>query len=231
MSLRAVSFDMGHTLVLPRYDVYAELLAAEGLEVAKEDLVRTEGRLRPWFDDEVRRGTDLDRAVWGDYYRLFFGGLGASEDRIVPMLETLLERHREGPGLWTEPVDDAQSVLDSLKERGLLLVCVSNNDGRLHRMVEHQGWNELFDLLVDSGTVGYSKPDPRIFEHALRQLRLEPEEIVHVGDYYSVDVEGARSAGIEGILYDPHGHYGAMDCPVIDRLQALLGWLDGQPND
>ena len=97
---------------------------------------------------------------------------------------------------------------------------ISNNDGRMSRMVEHQGWQEYFDHLVDSEEVASTKPDPGIFRHALCELELEPDEIVHIGDYYSADVVGARRAGIEGILYDPLEAYAEqeVDCRVITTL-------------
>jgi FMN phosphatase YigB (HAD superfamily) len=49
--------------------------------------------------------------------------------------------------------------------------------------------------------------------------------LVYVGDLYSVDVVGARAAGMEGILLDPLGYWGPRDCataPTVADVVALL---------
>ena len=227
MGTRAVSFDMGHTLVFPRYEVYQELLELAGTSADREELEAMEGTLRGWFDDVVRE-EGLREGIWTEYYTRFFSGLEVPEDRMRDVLLELRDRHREGVGLWTEPAPEAVEALEGVRERGLKVVCISNNDGRLGQMVAHQGWEDRFDLLVDSEEVGAAKPDPAIFEAALEELGIEAAELIHVGDYYSVDVEGARNAGVEGILYDPIRSYETVDCPRITRLTQVFDLLDGQ---
>jgi putative hydrolase of the HAD superfamily len=219
MTLRAISFDLGHTLLFPRYDFYREIIGGAGVETSRTEIEEVEARLRPWFDGLVLEG-GLDDSVWQVYYTRFFTDLGVPVTDLEKVLLNLLAEHRKDAGLWTEPAPDAVETLDRLAESPLLLACVSNNDGRLRRMVEHQGWQEYFDLLVDSEEVASTKPDPGIFHHALRELELEPDEIVHIGDYYSADVVGAQRAGIEGILYDPLDAYAGreVDCRVISTL-------------
>jgi HAD superfamily hydrolase (TIGR01549 family) len=198
MRLQAVSFDLGHTLLFPRYEVYTEMLARFEVVADRAAIVAVERRLRPWFD----------RIVLG------------LEERESPW-----EEYQEGIGLWTEPAPGAAEVLQELRGQGLRLACVSNNDGRLQAMVEAQGWADCFDVLVDSEKVGVSKPDPRIFGYALEGLGLQPRQLLHVGDYYSTDVVGARRAGVEGVLYDPEEAYGPLDCPVVHDLRELPGLL------
>ena len=52
-------------------------------------------------------------------------------------------------------------------------------------------------------------------------------EAVYIGDLYSVDVLGARRAGLEAILLDPHGHWGPRDCrlapTLTDAVRLALG--------
>jgi FMN phosphatase YigB (HAD superfamily) len=47
--------------------------------------------------------------------------------------------------------------------------------------------------------VAFHKPSPVIYEVAVRQLGLPPEQILHVGDHFLEDVEGARSAGLQSL--------------------------------
>jgi HAD superfamily hydrolase (TIGR01509 family) len=224
MRFQAVSFDLGHTLLLPRYEVYTGMLTRLGVAADRAAIVAVESRLRPWFDRLVLGSEELENP-WVEYYRRFFELLGVDREQTTPLLLDLREHFREGIGLWTEPAPGATEVLQELRGQGLRLACVSNNDGRLQAMVEAQGWADCFDVLVDSEKVGVSKPDPRIFDFALEGLGLPPDQLVHVGDYYSTDVVGARRAGVEGVLYDPQGAYGPLDCPVVHDLRELPGLL------
>lgn len=221
MGIRAVSFDLGHTLTFPRYDWYSSILKGVGVEVVREDLEKMESSLRQWFDELVLID-GLHDGLWEKYFRKFFMDLGVAEGYVDGILLALYREHSSGAGLWTVPAPGAESVLERLSESSLQVACVSNNDGRLKAMVEHLGWQEHFDLLVDSEIVGFTKPDPRIFEHTLSELSRQSDEVIHVGDYYSIDVIGARRAGIEGILYDPLKSYKSVDCRVISKLEEIV---------
>ena len=142
-----------------------------------------------------------------------------------------------GLGIWKEPVAGLDDTLDELSSRELSLGVISNSDGRLEWRLEEIGILDRFDFVIDSAIVGMSKPDRRIFQNALDVSSLSPEEAVYVGDYYEVDVRGARAAGMSPVLFDPVGAYDNVDCEVISRLKDIVnvvdGWMDGAgwPND
>jgi len=93
-----------------------------------------------------------------------------------------------------------------------------------------------FDHILTSCEVGSAKPDGRIFRVASERLGVPPSEILHVGDRWELDVEGALGAGFGAALYRglshryPEGMYPATDPGVIgssrvrciDRLDELL---------
>jgi putative hydrolase of the HAD superfamily len=76
--------------------------------------------------------------------------------------------------------------------------------------------DELFDVVVDSSAVGMRKPNPAIYHHTLEQLGgVAPAEAVFLDDTPS-NVEGARQAGLAGIVVeDPD--------VALAELDALLG--------
>ncbi len=74
---------------------------------------------------------------------------------------------------------------------------------------------------MDSAIVGFEKPDPRIFEHALAAIGAAPERAAHVGDLYHADVTGARAAGVHPVLLDPFGDWHAVDCERARDLPDL----------
>ncbi len=79
---------------------------------------------------------------------------------------------------------------------------------------------------MDSAVVGVSKPDPRIFRIALERSGLPASDAAYVGDYYEVDVVGARAAGMAPVLFDPIGAYSGVDCPVVQSLGDVVPLVD-----
>ena len=88
------------------------------------------------------------------------------------------------------------------------------------------------ELFIPSEAHGYSKPDARIFQHALRTAGVAPQEAVMVGDWLSVDVAGAQNAGMRGVWFNPYGrpvsHDVAPDAVIrrFDELPHVLRAMD-----
>jgi FMN phosphatase YigB (HAD superfamily) len=53
--------------------------------------------------------------------------------------------------------------------------------------------------MVDSAVVGSVKPDKKIFQVAMDELQLGPEQCVYVGDNYAWDVVGSHNAGMKPV--------------------------------
>lgn len=115
--------------------------------------------------------------------------------------------------------EDAAPALMELRERGARLVVVSNWDWSLTDVLGGLGLLPLLDAVITSAEVGAAKPDPAIFEAALAAARCEPADAVHVGDSADNDVQGARRAGIRGLLL---AREGGGDLTSLGELPALL---------
>jgi putative hydrolase of the HAD superfamily len=100
---------------------------------------------------------------------------------------------------------DAQPALESLGERGVTRICVSNWDCALPQVLERTGLGGRLDGVVTSASAAVRKPDPAIFAPALELAGCDPEEALHVGDTPEEDVEAARAAGIRVLLVDRAG--------------------------
>src|SRR5207245_10000185 len=86
-------------------------------------------------------------------------------------------------------------VLDRRAGRYRLGV-VSNFTGNLRPGLEEMGLARLFAVTSDSAIVGWSKPDPRIFAHALAALQVAPQRAWMVGDNFEADIRGAAGLGM-----------------------------------
>jgi len=95
----------------------------------------------------------------------------------------------------------------------------------VRHLMERLGFLGFFEDVVDSEEVGVEKPDPRIFEIALKRVGAAPGETVFVGDIYNVDVVGGRGAGLRVVLVDERGLYPEADCPRVRSLAELADHL------
>jgi putative hydrolase of the HAD superfamily len=100
----------------------------------------------------------------------------------------------------------AMEALDTLRARGCALALVTNGDSAGQRAkVARFGLRPRFDAIVVEGEVGAGKPDPRIFQEALRRLGASPGDACMVGDNFVWDIEGPGALGIRGIWIDREG--------------------------
>ncbi len=101
--------------------------------------------------------------------------------------------------------ENARECLSQLKDDGIKLGIVSNavrTSGRVLRIVlARYGILKYFDAESFSDEVDASKPHPKIFLHALSQLRVKASDAVHVGDRLHDDVYGAKKVGMRAILF------------------------------
>jgi putative hydrolase of the HAD superfamily len=114
-------------------------------------------------------------------------------------------------------------VLARLRHR-YRLGLVSNFYGNLHAVCAETDLARHFDVMVDSTTVGFTKPDARIFRHATDALGIDPADATFVGDSPTRDMAGARCVGMPHVwlttLASPR------PCCPQDRVIASLADLE-----
>ena len=102
--------------------------------------------------------------------------------------------HFAEAGVW-ELYPEVTKVLPKVQPRFQLAV-ISNFDGRLRFILEHLGISKFFSHVFISSELGADKPDPEIYRRASSFIRLEPSEVLHVGDDPERDWKGATAAGL-----------------------------------
>lgn len=225
--IQAVFFDAGNTIVFPDYSIYRDITASLGVETALPDVMRAEARARSAFDRAVASSPGRDvMGFWSIYYTPFYEHLGIPRESIPAAIEKTRDANNEGLGIWKVPVEGFEKTMDELELRGLVVGIISNSDGRLEDRLSEIGIRDRFNFVLDSAIVGVSKPNPRIFELAIEASVLPPSEMAYVGDYYEVDVVGARGVGMTPVLFDPYGAYEDVDCAVIRRFGDIVGLVD-----
>jgi HAD superfamily hydrolase (TIGR01509 family) len=186
--IEAILFDWNNTLVQFTWD--DELLEAghrAGLAAAGNDHDAVA------FTKRYRRLV-LEDATPADDYGMLLRELGVEDpDRFMDAEHDVWRPAHEALG-------SAQALLDSLRGRGIKTGLVANSwpdPARLMRAdVESFGLAEQFDVIVFSDEVGFRKPQPEIFLHALAELGVDAENAMFVGDRLDTDVQGAAQVGM-----------------------------------
>jgi len=234
-----VLFDVDDTLV-DTHGAFAHALAAvsrewlPGLDPARDTEVLdhwradAEGRYRRYTRGEVSyREQRMGRA--NDLHAAFGGPV--LDDDAYDRWNALFEERFTGS--WAAHAD-AADVVRRLLDAGVRVGALTNAATEYQvRKLTRAGLADDVPLLVGVDTLGFGKPDPRVFAEACRRLGTAPGRTAYVGDELDVDARAAVAAGLRGVwLARPHlGAKHANDTEalptdvVIESLAELPGVL------
>ncbi|MBW2316227.1 MAG: HAD-IA family hydrolase [Deltaproteobacteria bacterium] len=102
---------------------------------------------------------------------------------------------------------------------------VSNWDDGLEQVLAETIPSLRFDPIIASGAAGVAKPDPEIFEFALRSVGGSRDGVLYVGDSPRLDIEPATRAGLRAVLIDRELRYGEFAGETIRSFEELEGLL------
>ena len=219
MTLTHVFFDAGNTLVYVNLEFVAAALGRRGVKVDVDVLWASEHKVRGMLDDPGVIGATKDDGRWQMYFERIFARSGVSDAGVVADVLAELKAYHAKSNLWELVPGEVRTALEALKGRFRMAV-VSNANGTVRDKLERVGLAGYFEAILDSHEEGIEKPDPRIFRRAMERLGARPEASLYVGDFYHIDVVGARAAGMDAVLLDPAGNHA--DKPVR-RLPSIAG--------
>jgi len=136
--------------------------------------------------------------------------------------------------------DGTREGVEALVAASYRVGCVTNTlaDGAaIRQMLRNHGMEELMGAVVVSADEGYRKPHPMLFEKAMRGLDATPAESIFVGDSPLHDIAGAKAVGMRAVLtrqYAVRAYEGFEPQPdaVIDHVRELpdvIARLDAAP--
>ncbi len=190
----ALFFDAAGTLIAPSEpvgDTYARILTAHGIRTGPLDAAFRRAFADAGEPDFASHPDgDLAERLW--WRRVVERSVGTQVGDEV--FAALFEHYEKGTAWKVLPgVEEALVAAE-----GFRLAVVSNFDRRLHRVLDELELASHFELVVTSADARARKPSPVIFRHALDQLSVQAEQVLHVGDSEIADREGAANAGIRG---------------------------------
>jgi putative hydrolase of the HAD superfamily len=223
---RAVFFDVDFTLIYPgptfQGTGYRDFCARHGVVVDPAKFDAAVVSASSLLEDDSGL---FDPALFIRYTRQIIEAMGGSGPAVDAAARDIYDEWSACQHFFM--YDDVPEVLRALRDAGVKIGLISNTHRCLTSFQTHFALEGLFDATLSSSDHGYMKPHPSIFEAALRQLEVTPEQAVMVGDSLLHDIHGARRMGMRAVLVSRSGR--AQDCPpdvpVIHSLRDLPALL------
>jgi putative hydrolase of the HAD superfamily len=203
MQRMAVSFDFGQVLAGFDPSFLVEKLLRRGRPGASAGKIE-EALPEAWNAyGQVLRAVPSGRTTSAIGWKAFMRTLLERAD-VPEITEALLDdllADQRALNLWRKPIPGMIELVRTLRRDDVPVAIVSNSEGALNVLIDQLGWTEDLPIVVDSGVLGIEKPDPRIFAWAAGRLGVRLDAIVHVGDSWVADVEGALHAGAKAVWF------------------------------
>lgn len=219
--IRAVTFDFWNTLMWEepgslrekRLEAWAETLPAAGVEVDAARLQAAHDAAHRAYEDAWRANRQF---VVEHATEQIAGALWPDPDEAARARDVLVEGYSEaGRRAAIHPSEGVGECLRALSGAGVRIGLISDigltPSTVVRELLDRAGILDAFDGMSFSDEVGFYKPAPEIFRHALDSVGgAAPEESAHVGDRCRTDVGGAIEFGMTAVRYlgtydDPEG--------------------------
>ncbi len=198
MTLRAVFFDLGGVILRTEYQAPRERLA-ERLNMTYEDI----GKIV--FESETARKASTGEIGVKEHW------LAVTRKLRLPAAEAESIRTEFFAG---DVIDrDLVNLIRSLRPRYKTGI-ISNAWGDMREYIVKHQFDDAFDMLIISAEIGMMKPQPEVYQLALKQAQVEANEAAFIDDT-SENIKAANALGVHGIIFrDP--------AQVKENLTALL---------
>lgn len=225
--IKAVMFDAADTLFYIKEGLgrtYAAPASKYGIDPDPDDLKKAFSKYFPDAPPLAFPGVTekqrkiLEKNWWHEVVKNVYNDIGMF-DQFDSYFDDLFEIFRTSA--W-EIYPDTKTVLSKLKDRGYMIIIVSNFDSRVYDVCEILGISEFPDDFVISSEAGYAKPDLAIYRMALMRNSLSPSDCIFVGDNYINDYVAPLSIGMNAVLLNRENENDKYAVKRISKLSELL---------
>lgn len=237
----AVLVDNGGVLTVPDPALVREALEPFEVPAAGVDLDRVHAVAARRYDQWALRSAsagavtvDADRGRFV-FLEAYAAAAGVDDDHLQQAASALDETFTSSGRPWSHVREGAGEALRGIAASGRPVAIVTNAAGTAEVELADLGVCQVgpgpgceVAAVIDSGQLGYAKPDPRIFEVALAAVGVPASAAVHVGDTVYADVRGARAAGVHPVHLDPHRLCRATDHGHVRSLADIVAVIEGR---
>lgn len=135
------------------------------------------------------------------------------------LIDQLSEDYIEHLTSFNHLFDGTHDLLDYLHSRYELHIITNGFEEVQMKKMISSNISQYFRTITNSEMVGAKKPNPIIFDHALKIANAKPEESIMIGDNYEADILGALNVGYDVIFVNYNNE---IIEPAIKQVKDLL---------
>ncbi|MGH1383273.1 YjjG family noncanonical pyrimidine nucleotidase [Kordia sp.] len=121
--------------------------------------------------------------------------------------------------------DYTETLLKNLHGKYKLHIITNGFREVQRKKIKASGISEYFEHIIDSESVDVKKPNPKIFNHALKLANVAPENAMMIGDSFEADILGALEVKMNVIQVDFDKKYKHLLCPIVHHLNEIERFL------
>ncbi|MDQ3050695.1 MAG: YjjG family noncanonical pyrimidine nucleotidase [Bacteroidota bacterium] len=204
---KAVFFDLDHTLW--DFELNSQSAIAELYHEHKLESLGITG-----LHDFIAAYRDINKKMWDEYHRNTISKETLRAGRFSRTLESfgisnlkLAEQLAAGYitacPVKTNLFPGTMEILEYLSEKYSLHIITNGFKEVQHLKIRNSGIAHFFEHIHISEEIGFKKPEPEIFNYAVKQSRAVHEQCVMIGDNLDTDIAGAENAGIDPVFFNP----------------------------
>ena len=148
-------------------------------------------------------------------------GFETTGDMINQISDKYIEYLSTFPHLFPETI----IILNGLQKKYNLHIITNGFEAVQHTKIQRSGLKPFFSHVITADKVGVKKPNPIIFEHALKTINTLPQNALMIGDSLEADILGAIHSGMQAIHFNSHHEPFHEHCNIINKLEELNGLL------
>ncbi|MDO9262127.1 MAG: YjjG family noncanonical pyrimidine nucleotidase, partial [Flavobacteriaceae bacterium] len=121
--------------------------------------------------------------------------------------------------------DGTLEILEHLSLKYQMHIITNGFQEVQYLKLEKSGISKYFNQIITSESVGFQKPHPAIFHHAMKVANTTPQESMMIGDNWEADIMGAYQAGMHVIFCNYHREPVGENIKSVTHLLQLKQYL------
>lgn len=225
--IKAIGFDIGHTLINYRNPLNWRALYRPALEQAARGcgIALSEEMADAATDILLKYNTRVNPREYEVSSDMIF-------DEIMDQWQLCLDMDTLKTGFYSffqaeaAPYPETMDTLSALRQAGIkigVLTDVAYGMDNRFSLQDIAALSSLIDIALTSVDVGYRKPNSAGFQKLMTALQVSPDEMVYVGDEQK-DIIGANRLGITSVLINRTET--ALDYGQTHTIKSLRGILE-----
>ena len=226
MSIKHIFFDLDHTLwdfETNSANTFKFIFKENNIDVALDDFLHHYVPINHQYW-KLYREEKVTKSVLR-YQRLKDSFNGLNHHVSDKMIDHLAKVYIDNLPNYNTLFDGATDLLNYLKVNYQLHIITNGFEEVQTKKMNSSGILHYFDKIITSESVGFKKPNPKIFNHALNLADANVSQSIMIGDNFEADILGAQQVGMQTIFFNSHKKEVNHKSIIVDNLIEIKQYL------